>query len=104
MNLEKIRKAKGLNQTQLGEKVGLDQSTISKFENGGRNISLHAIDDICQALDCTLVDLFGDERSDAEYILITAFRKLREGRKEGWIDMAKQTLREVDPKPISETD
>ena len=94
MNLKAIRKAKSLTQMQLAGKVGIDQSTISKFEAGGTNISLHTLMDICQALDITLADLFADDRSGLEQIMLNAFRSLPEGRQQGWIDMARQVLRE----------
>ena len=35
-NLKKLRKEKGLSQLQLALKLGLNQNTISRYENGQR--------------------------------------------------------------------
>ena len=48
--LRELREAQGLTTTQLGEKFGLTQSTISKVENGKWSVSLDILSKICDAL------------------------------------------------------
>ena len=48
--LRELREEQGLTATQLGEKCGLTQSTISKVENGKWSVSLDILSKICEAL------------------------------------------------------
>lgn len=48
--LREIREAQGLTTTQLGERCGLTQSTISKVENGKWSVSLDILSKVCEAL------------------------------------------------------
>lgn len=49
-NMERIRKARGLTQTQLAEAIGANQATISKIEKGLGNPTLDMIQRIAAAL------------------------------------------------------
>lgn len=48
--LRELREEQGLTATQLGEKCGLTQSTISKVENGKWSVSLDIMSKISAAL------------------------------------------------------
>lgn len=48
-----LRKAKHLSQTQLGEAVGIDQSTISDIESKGAKFSADILMSLCDALAAT---------------------------------------------------
>ena len=52
--LKEARKAKGLNQTELGRRVGLPQSHISKIERGQIDIKLSSLIELARALDLEL--------------------------------------------------
>ena len=52
--LKEARKAKGLNQTDLGKRVGLPQSHISKIERGQSNIKLSSLIELARVLDLEL--------------------------------------------------
>lgn len=56
--LKELRKAKGLNQTELGEILGVSKSSICCYENGTRNPALETVID--------LMHLFG---VSADYLL-----------------------------------
>lgn len=58
--LKELRKAKGLNQTELGEILGVSKSSICCYENGTRNPALETVID--------LMHLFG---VSADYLLGT---------------------------------
>lgn len=57
-NLRRIRQAQGLSQTQLADKAGVSQPTVSKLENGNLNATLENIYAIADALKVHPVQLF----------------------------------------------
>ena len=59
MRLERmaeVRKSRGLNQTALGERIGRDQSYVSKIERG-MSVPDRVAEDIAHALLCNVTDL-----------------------------------------------
>ena len=53
IQLRELRKAKGLTQVQLAKKTGIDQSAISRIENGETSgMDFSVIDRLCAALGC----------------------------------------------------
>jgi transcriptional regulator with XRE-family HTH domain len=51
------RKFRGLSQAQLGDVLGWSQSTISAIETGARPIFVGDLPEICEALDCSVLQL-----------------------------------------------
>lgn len=49
--LRELRKQKGLTQTALGKRVGLDQKRVSLMENGNPNIRVDSLFRLLSALD-----------------------------------------------------
>lgn len=49
--LRDLRKKKGLTQTELGRKVGLDQKKVSLMENGNPNMRVDSLFRLLSALD-----------------------------------------------------
>ena len=66
-NLARIRKAKGLTQTQLAEAANCNQATISKIEKGG-NYTLELAGRIASALNVPPVELFGVSELESRYL------------------------------------
>lgn len=64
MNLKKIRKLKGKTQKELSESIGVNQSSISHFENGIRLPSLQTAQALAKALDCSVDELLEDPKED----------------------------------------
>lgn len=62
-NIKRIRKSKGLTQSQLSEKLKVAEVTIRKWEKGEREPNLETIRKIANALDVPLVELIGKENS-----------------------------------------
>lgn len=60
-NLKRIRIERGLSQEKLAEIVDLHRTYISGIERGMRNVSLHNIEKIAEALDVGVVDLLTDD-------------------------------------------
>jgi len=52
--LKEARKAKGLSQTDLGKKVGLPQSHISRIERAQINVQLSSLIELARVLDLEL--------------------------------------------------
>ena len=53
-SIRAARKAKGLTQHELGQRVGLPQSHISKIESGAVDLQLSSLVEITRALDLEL--------------------------------------------------
>lgn len=59
-NIKKVRIEKGLTQTQLAEKSGLNIGTLRHYEQGSKNLDnakIETLMDICDALDCRLYEI-----------------------------------------------
>lgn len=70
--LKDLRKSCKLTQEQMAQYLGVDQSMITKLENGSRSLNVSLIEKICSLFCCTEEYLFG---MDDEYIPVTfAFR------------------------------
>lgn len=61
--LQELRKASGLSQGKLAQTIGMNLGTITKLEQGQRNINkaeLSTLLKLCLALDCRLSDILDD--------------------------------------------
>ena len=67
-----LRENSNLTQSQIAEFLKIDQSYISKFEKGERNLSVDMLEKICSLFGCTL-GYFEDE-SESHTPLNIAFR------------------------------
>ena len=61
MNLKQVREQAGLTQIQLAERIGCDQSVISRIESGQRALTLDRLKSIAKALGVPLAQLLADE-------------------------------------------
>jgi len=64
--LRQARKAAGLTQEQLAEKIGTTQSVVSKFERGERRIDIVELRVICKAMGIRLQQFVMDMESAIE--------------------------------------
>ncbi len=53
--LRDLRKKKGLSQTELGRRVGLDQKRVSLMENGNPNVRIDSLFRLFSALEVGVV-------------------------------------------------
>lgn len=58
--IQEIRNSKNINQTVFAEKVGTDQATISRIENGKQEPCLRFIELLAMGLKTPLEELFKD--------------------------------------------
>ena len=77
-NLARLRKVRGLTQTQLADAIGANQATISKIESGGGNPTLDMIQRIADALHVHPSQLF--TRDQLEQRVLDALARLRDER------------------------
>ena len=57
--LKKIRKRKGLTQTQLAKNIGISYQQISFYETGRHTPTMAALEWLCQALGVSATELLG---------------------------------------------
>ena len=57
LQIEKIRKERGLSQAELARQVGCSQAAICKLESGENNPSLETLVKLAQVLGCLTDDL-----------------------------------------------
>lgn len=58
--LKALRKESRITQEQLAQFLGVDQSMITKLENGSRSFNVTMIDKICSLFGCTEEYLLGE--------------------------------------------
>ena len=58
--IRRIRDAKKISQTILAERIGTNQETISRIENGKQETCLRFIEELAQGLKTPLGELFND--------------------------------------------
>lgn len=69
MRLKQVRKATGMTQADLALAVGVQQNTISQWENGERLVRSDKLPKLAQVLGCTIDALFeGAQTSSADEI------------------------------------
>lgn len=63
-NLSRLRKEKGINQTDLGSMVGVSRQTISLIERGDYNPSVMVALSLAKVFDVSVEDIFILEEDD----------------------------------------
>lgn len=80
-----LRKMRGLTQQDLAGKIGLNQTSIARYEQAERDIGIYRLQAIADALDVTLSELVSVEAAtytEDEIEIIEGYRKLdEEGRR-----------------------
>jgi len=56
--LERIRKDRGLTQSDVASRAGIAVSTYSMYENGLRPVPLHVAQTVAEALSCAVDEIF----------------------------------------------
>lgn len=60
MKMKNLREKAGLNQTQVANFLGIDQSYISKLEKGERPFNLDVVEKLCDLFGCTTNEIMSD--------------------------------------------
>ena len=61
-NIRKLRKARGLTQEQLAELTGINEKSISFYENGSRNVPSDCLFPFADALGVSVEVILGREK------------------------------------------
>lgn len=61
INFKRLRENSKLNQQQFASFLGIDQSLISKFEKGERQLSVSVLEKACALFGCQMYDLKKEE-------------------------------------------
>lgn len=64
--LRQVRNLRRLSQDELGGRIGVEKSTISKYEKGKRGLSARTVIDLAAALNCSPAWLLFSGEDDAE--------------------------------------
>lgn len=64
--LKRVREDRELSQSELGLRLGQDQTYVSKYEKGVRRLDLIETIDICKALDINTNEIFDNLRKNNE--------------------------------------
>ena len=89
MNIENLRRLRGLNQTDLAEMAQLSQPAISRAEKGDDGVTLRNYRKISAALNVPLSDLFQENRTRSENELLEMYRQLPAERQGLWLEMSR---------------
>ena len=66
IRIKQARIGKGLNQSELADKLSISQAAVSMFEKDQRQPTPKMIDHICELLDIEKKDLVGEEEESIE--------------------------------------
>lgn len=87
-NIKKIRTERGISRKEFAERLGIDESNVSRLENGKRGLEVDTLAKIAQILNLRIIDLFTwpdryvkdpNQHEDVEAVIQI---KLKEGLKQ----------------------
>lgn len=64
MRLKDLRKAIGITQAELALELGVQQNTVSQWENGERAMKADTLPKLAQILGCTIDALFAENNEE----------------------------------------
>ena len=65
-NLRRLRLAAGYTQTQMGEMLGIKQTSYSQWETGTTRIPSYALQTLAFLLNCTIDQLLEERKEETE--------------------------------------
>lgn len=87
-NLKYIREQRGLSQSKLAERIGVNQTTIARWEDDNRVPTIDNAIDVAEALNISLPDLLGKDlrfdnaevvNMDSDIVKITVYGTIKAG-------------------------
>lgn len=101
--IRQYRKAAGLSQAQLGEKIGIHQTHVGNIENGDRPLTLDYARRIAKVFGITVADLLEDEdnpdRLSAEERQLIALHRSANEQERATIRRVAEAVRPYTPMP-----
>lgn len=87
--IAELRKEKNMTQAQLGERLGVTNKTVSRWENGNYMPDLSVMEALCQSFDISVNELVSGKRlepsefkQEADHNLISSFGRAQLVRRE----------------------
>lgn len=77
--LSTVRREKGLTQEQLGERLGVSQRTVSRWETGRNMPDISMLPVICDELEINIAELMSGERIEGEQVAKSEVSNLARG-------------------------
>ncbi|QMW06363.1 helix-turn-helix domain-containing protein [Spirosoma foliorum] len=56
--IKEARKSKGMTQKELGDKLGVSDSTVTQYESGKQNLTIETLHKIAEAIGVTFSTVF----------------------------------------------
>lgn len=94
LRIKQARLAKGLNQEEVAERIGLSRSYFAQLESGTRQLTSKKQAAIAKVLGVdptSLVDFSAPDKDD-EALLIEAFRSLSPEQRKAWLEWARVAI------------
>ena len=91
VQIAEVRKALGISQGELADRVGMSRPYLAQIENGTRNLTTSRQVALAEGLGVDpseLVDFSAPSQSDEEYML-QSFRRLNPQQRKEWLDLAR---------------
>lgn len=88
-NIKFYRKKNRLNQTELGEKLGVTAQTISNWEKGKREPSVSDLIQLSNLFDITVDTLIGSDKRNNSIEVVNLVTNLNEDKKDKLLDFLK---------------
>lgn len=85
--LRALRKSKGLNQTQLAEKIGVSLLTVFRWEKGERTPRIEEVKALAKALNVSEADLLNDSPPEKSGDWVISFKTVAHFDTEEVVDM-----------------
>ena len=103
-NLKFLREKKGLSQSKLAKKIGVNQTTIARWEDDNRVPTIDNAVDVSKALNIPLEKLLGTDLSkesdfkidDDIDVLLSAYKELSDSDKEFMKNMIIERRKQMD--------
>ena len=100
--IRRLRKAAGMSQMKLAERIGISYQQVQKYEYGTSKLTIDRLHQICKALNVSIITFFEDadnaiEKASTanitpdEHILLQHYRRIKNPRlRKGFNKMAKE--------------
>ena len=69
-NISKLRRARGLTQDELAEKLFITRQTVSGWENGRTQPGLDILGELADVLSCSPLDIIGSRKKPTRSLLV----------------------------------
>ena len=99
-NLEYLRKSRNITQSELASKIGVDQTTIGRWEDGNREPTVGNVSNIAKHFNVSIPDLLDKDLSQTQDIKLSQTEVLFDKTKDILSDDDRATIEFIMKKTI----